>query len=333
MKEMEQLIEKRSHLSKMAMDPALAASLIAGGGTALAGGLLTSGTPRQPRETRAQRRRRILRNALASGVAGAGAVGAGVYGARQLMEALPEEKPEAFSTLGKIVGSGFAASGGAGAGHVAFKGSRDRAGQDLVRMLQEEFNQRTNLTGRDLANARRNEWFFDRDLTPSRVRQMARTNRDGILQTLQDPGRDVYRRLGLEATQRSRTQRYLDPVFNFVRNPRQAWATGRAENISEAERLLQRLTRANDAGGSELYRDLARRLGVTSSSNAAQIAQVAASRKARALASAARKLRNTSSFIRRHPKGVFATIAGAAAMPTLGALRRSIDGGLFTYGD
>ena len=74
-------------------NPTLAAMLMAGGGAGLAGGLLTHKEKEEQDETPAQRRMRILRNALIAGTAGAGAVGLGVEGYKRFQTAIPEGSP------------------------------------------------------------------------------------------------------------------------------------------------------------------------------------------------------------------------------------------------
>lgn len=70
-------------------NPTLAAMLLAGGGSGLLGGYLTSQQPEEEGESKMQRRGRILRNALLAGGAGAGAVGLGASGLKTLSEAAP----------------------------------------------------------------------------------------------------------------------------------------------------------------------------------------------------------------------------------------------------
>lgn len=70
-------------------NPTLAAMLLAGGGSGLLGGYLTSRQPEEEGESKASRRMRILRNALIAAGAGAGAVGLGAAGLNRLSEAVP----------------------------------------------------------------------------------------------------------------------------------------------------------------------------------------------------------------------------------------------------
>lgn len=70
-------------------NPTIAAMLLAGGGSGLLGGYLTSRQPEEEGESKMQRRGRILRNALLAGGAGAGAVGLGAAGLKSLSEAAP----------------------------------------------------------------------------------------------------------------------------------------------------------------------------------------------------------------------------------------------------
>jgi hypothetical protein len=63
--------------------------LLAGGGSGLLGGYLTSQQPEEEGEDKASRRMRILRNALLAAGAGAGAVGLGSMGYDRFSEAIP----------------------------------------------------------------------------------------------------------------------------------------------------------------------------------------------------------------------------------------------------
>jgi hypothetical protein len=70
-------------------NPTVAAMLLAGGGSGLLSGYLTSQQAEEESESKAQRRGRILRNALLAAAAGAGAVGLGSAGYKRLAEATP----------------------------------------------------------------------------------------------------------------------------------------------------------------------------------------------------------------------------------------------------
>jgi len=98
-------------------NPTLAAMLLAGGGSGLLGGYLTSQQPEEEGESKMQRRGRILRNALLAGGAGAGAVGLGAAGLKRLSEAAPlgSENPvqeKLTSPMARVLGG----AGGAALG-------------------------------------------------------------------------------------------------------------------------------------------------------------------------------------------------------------------------
>lgn len=106
------------------VDPKMLTTLLASGaGAGLLGGYLTSQGRERRGESRGARRRRILRNALLAAGAGAGTVGLGMYGARQLGTALPEDDKDPtssfFSSPGMRLGyggAGFLAADGVAAG-------------------------------------------------------------------------------------------------------------------------------------------------------------------------------------------------------------------------
>lgn len=104
-------------------NPTLAAMLLAGGGSGLLGGYLTSQQPEEEGESKSQRRGRILRNALLAGGAGAGAVGLGAAGLKRLSEAAPlgSENP----VQEKLTSLQARALGGAGGAALGFsRGSK-----------------------------------------------------------------------------------------------------------------------------------------------------------------------------------------------------------------
>jgi len=101
-------------------NPRLTRSILAGLGTAGVAGGLTALSKRK-NETREERRKRILRNALMMGVGGAGAVGLGDYAYGQLSTA----DPEATDPLGNTLRNWFGAIGLGGTGfHLNRQGRR-----------------------------------------------------------------------------------------------------------------------------------------------------------------------------------------------------------------
>lgn len=98
-------------------NPTLAAMLLAGGGSGLLGGYLTSQQPEEEGESKTSRRGRILRNALLAGAAGAGTVGLGAAGLKRLSEATPagSENP-VQEKLTSLSARGLGGLGGAGIG-------------------------------------------------------------------------------------------------------------------------------------------------------------------------------------------------------------------------
>jgi hypothetical protein len=96
-------------------DPRVYAPLLAGAGTGLLGGALAYRTPQRRGETRAERRKRILRKAIGSGLIGGGATAALGYGLNELTTAVQDEGEgglsKTMSRLGRLV-----LAGGAGAG-------------------------------------------------------------------------------------------------------------------------------------------------------------------------------------------------------------------------
>ena len=127
-----------------AENPRLAKSLMAGLGSAAVGGGLTAMSKRK-NESRGERRKRILRNALLAGGAGAGAVGLGDYSIGQFKTVDPvAEDP--------ILGPGreLAAAGGGLAGlfgsRAAGKLQQDTERRGIIGGIREELNNSKNLT-------------------------------------------------------------------------------------------------------------------------------------------------------------------------------------------
>jgi hypothetical protein len=98
-------------------NPTLATILLAGGGSGLLGGYLTSQQPEEEGESKTSRRGRILRNALLAGAAGAGTVGLGAAGLKRLSEATPagSENP-VQEKLTSLPARGLGGIGGAALG-------------------------------------------------------------------------------------------------------------------------------------------------------------------------------------------------------------------------
>jgi hypothetical protein len=116
-------------------NPTLAAMLLAGGGSGLLGGYLTSQQPEEEGESKASRRGRILRNALLAGAAGAGTVGLGTAGLKRLSEAAPagSENP-VQEKLTSLPARGLGGIGGAAIGFSA------GAKKDLASEAAQAFN-------------------------------------------------------------------------------------------------------------------------------------------------------------------------------------------------
>jgi hypothetical protein len=119
--------QSKEKLMSLMNNPKVVASLLAGLGTGVAGGALSAGTPKRRGETRGQRRRRILKNALLAGGAGAVATGGAMYGLDQLNNVLPEE--EKYPGSGLVNLTGEIAGAGVGAGTVGrmYNNSRKEA--------------------------------------------------------------------------------------------------------------------------------------------------------------------------------------------------------------
>lgn len=100
----------------LAQNPALMTGLLAGGGSALAGGALTSMSPEKQDEDRATRRKRILRNALLSGLVGGGAAGLLTKGVQNLGTALPADDKDFVTNAATGPLARLGAVGGVGAG-------------------------------------------------------------------------------------------------------------------------------------------------------------------------------------------------------------------------
>lgn len=322
MNELEQLIEKRAHLSKMAMNPALAATLLAGGGGALAGGALTASGPENERESRSERRRRILRNALVSGAAGAGVVGAGAFGANQLMNALPERQSAAFSRLGRLALFGGAGAAGAGAGHVWERGVRADAAQEAVTRMREAYS-RTKFSRR---KGQIHPWFMSKHLESldrSGVKQVLNNlkndrtqyfGRPGKLGVLGQKGQELIARLGLEPTGKTRMERYVDPVFRAFRSPSQALKDLAAHGDKVGDNISKSLNSKGEAARKmkavlEKHKKLRSAVGVTSSTGS-----------------------GLKAIANRHPRAAGAAAVGALTIPA-GRLVRNAGGNIFAYGD
>jgi hypothetical protein len=102
----ERLTGARSKLQELMQDPNWSLPLLAAGGAGLAGGVLSSRTPRRYGETRAQRRWRMLRDAVLSAGAGAGAVALAQYGRDQFAGSggTEEPPPEGGGLLDRVPG-------------------------------------------------------------------------------------------------------------------------------------------------------------------------------------------------------------------------------------
>jgi len=104
-------------------NPTIAAMLLAGGGSGLLGGYLTSQQKEDESESKMSRRGRILRNALMSAAAGAGAVGLGAEGYRRLAEATPADSVNPVQEkLTSPVARGIGAVGAGALGFVKGRG-------------------------------------------------------------------------------------------------------------------------------------------------------------------------------------------------------------------
>jgi len=111
-------------------NPTIAAMLLAGGGSGLLGGYLTSQQKEDESESKMSRRGRILRNALMSAAAGAGAVGLGVEGYRRLAEATPAGSLNPVQE--KLTSPIARGAGAAGVGALGFSAGRKADQADLA---------------------------------------------------------------------------------------------------------------------------------------------------------------------------------------------------------
>ena len=128
-------------------NPTLAAMLLAGGGSGLLGGYLTSQQPEEEGESKMQRRGRILRNALLAGGAGAGAVGLGAAGLKRLSEAAPlgSENP----VQEKLTSLQARALGGAGGAALGFsRGSKADTSDIIDQARRFLIKKKVNIRGR-----------------------------------------------------------------------------------------------------------------------------------------------------------------------------------------
>lgn len=140
-------------LQEILSNPRVASMLLAGAGGGLVGGALSARSPRRRGETRAERRKRILRDALLTAGAGAGVVGLGQYGYDQFNTALPEGPQNPISRTGSVLKIPGLALGGAGAGHwFGTRRTQERAARDIMALpgIREslgdpELKKRTNL--------------------------------------------------------------------------------------------------------------------------------------------------------------------------------------------
>lgn len=104
-------------LQELLSNPRVASMLLAGAGGGLVGGALSARSPRRRGESRGERRRRILRDALLTAGAGAGVVGLGQFGYDQFNTVLPEGPQNPVSRTGSALKIPGLALGGAGLGH------------------------------------------------------------------------------------------------------------------------------------------------------------------------------------------------------------------------
>jgi len=81
----------------------LAMGLAAAGASGLAGGALSSSI-KNPKEDKAERRRRIIRDSIMAATLGGAATGAGLYAKHQYNTARPKSDPGAFSNVGDVSG-------------------------------------------------------------------------------------------------------------------------------------------------------------------------------------------------------------------------------------
>ena len=120
-------------LQELLSNPRVASMLLAGAGGGVVGGALSARSPRRRGETRGERRRRILRDALLTAGAGAGVVGLGQYGYDQLNTVLPEGPQNPISRTGSALKIPGMALGGAGLGHAfGTRPAQERAARDIL---------------------------------------------------------------------------------------------------------------------------------------------------------------------------------------------------------
>jgi hypothetical protein len=166
----------RERLESTLKNPEVALPLMAAATGGLAGGVLSGRSPRKPGETRAQKRRRILRDALFSAGAAGGATALGQYGYNQLNTAIPVNVENPASEALKGVGSvGAGVGAGWGVGHLHRRG-RESDARVILERLGETLDSKT--TGMD------------------RLRSLLRMDTSPKVQTLRQD-RDLLMRLGL----------------------------------------------------------------------------------------------------------------------------------------
>ena len=172
--------EAKQKLMEVLQNKKVQTALMAGAGTGLAGGFLSSRTPQRRNETRWGRRRRILRDMLLSGAVGAGATGAAMYGWDQVNSVLPATTQDPVKPSLGIAGKGILA-GGAG-----FSAKRLADGYKRTR-------------AKDLIGS----------LDATKMTDKAKTFRDGIYNA-KDPAKSLYANLGSKGQMKDMVEQALN---------------------------------------------------------------------------------------------------------------------------
>jgi hypothetical protein len=121
-------------------NPRLAKSLMAGLGSAAVGGGLTAMSKRKD-ETPAERRKRVLRNALLAGGAGAGAVGLGDFAMGEFKTVDPETRDPIMGPSRDIAALGGGASA-LGAANATGRLAQDRKRRGIITSMRDEVKKR-----------------------------------------------------------------------------------------------------------------------------------------------------------------------------------------------
>lgn len=153
LKKIEQtMLPMKDSAADLLKDPTVLAMLAGGIGTGIAGGALASKVRGREGETKKERRRRILLNALGAAGAGAGVAGLGAAAYRNLRTALPESDVDpATSILVPALRAGGVGAVGTML-HRKGKASESGAQRSALAVLYDKVNNKDWLNGLDQAN-------------------------------------------------------------------------------------------------------------------------------------------------------------------------------------